>query len=97
MSVAVGAASKFSGAVDKTSRIYVEGKVMNNKPFLTKIGGFDVELSMSGSIMLTRQRDQPGIVGGVGTLLSKDDVSACDFLRTAPRGRGTVLQLVVTG
>ncbi|KXZ53603.1 hypothetical protein GPECTOR_6g520 [Gonium pectorale] len=63
MSVALGTAdSKFSAAVDKTKRIYVEGKVMNGQPFLTKIGNFDVELLVSGSVLLTRQRDQPGIV-----------------------------------
>lgn len=38
--------SKFTGAVDKTNRIYVEGKVFNGQPFLTKIGNFDVELSV---------------------------------------------------
>lgn len=76
MSVALGTGkSKFTGAVDKTNRIYVEGKVFNGQPFLTKIGNFDVELSVQGSIMLTRQRDQPGIVGGVGMLLAADKVN----------------------
>lgn len=47
MSVALSTArSKFSAAVDKTGRIYVEGKVQSNMPLLTKIGNFDVELSV---------------------------------------------------
>lgn len=32
-------------------------------------------LPPQGSIMLTRQRDQPGIVGGVGMLLAADKVN----------------------
>jgi D-3-phosphoglycerate dehydrogenase len=47
MSVALASKqSKFSGAVDKTGRIYIEGQVRNGTPFITKIGGFDVELSV---------------------------------------------------
>ncbi|EFJ48574.1 hypothetical protein VOLCADRAFT_60404, partial [Volvox carteri f. nagariensis] len=76
MSVALGTSdSRFSAAVDRTQRIYVEGKVAGGQPFLTKIGNFDVELAMGGSVLLTRQRDQPGIVGGVGMLLAKDQVN----------------------
>nr|QKY14865.1 d-3-phosphoglycerate dehydrogenase family (SERA) [Polytomella parva] len=76
MSVALGTSnSKFSGAVDKTQRIYVEGQVMNGTPFITKIGNFLVELSVQGSVLLTRQRDQPGIVGRIGTLLAKENVN----------------------
>lgn len=53
----------------------MEGRVTGGAPFLTKIGNFDVELAVQGSVMLTRQRDQPGIVGGVGMLLSRDNVN----------------------
>jgi hypothetical protein len=39
MSVSLGASkSKFSAAVDKTGRIYVEGTVRAGRPYLTKIG-----------------------------------------------------------
>ncbi|GIL50756.1 hypothetical protein Vafri_6902 [Volvox africanus] len=76
MSVALGTNdSRFSAAVDRTQRIYVQGKVAGGQPFLTKIGNYDVELAVAGSILLTRQRDQPGIVGGVGMLLAKDQVN----------------------
>jgi hypothetical protein len=40
MSVSLGASkSRFSAAVDKTGRIYVEGTVRAGRPYLTKIGG----------------------------------------------------------
>lgn len=89
LSVALGtSSSRFSAAVDKTGRIYVEGRVQANEPLLTKIGNFDVELSVQGSVMLTRQRDQPGIVGNVGMALAKDNVniSFMTVSRTAKDG-----------
>jgi len=76
MSIALGtSASKFSAVVDKTGRIYVEGCVRSGTPLLTKIGAFDVELSVRGAVLLCRQRDQPGIVGAIGTLLAADGVN----------------------
>jgi D-3-phosphoglycerate dehydrogenase len=76
LSVALGTGkSTFSAAVDKTGRIYVEGQVKNGTPYLTKVGGFDVELAMQGSVLLCRQRDQPGIVGNVGMALAKSNIN----------------------
>lgn len=46
LSVSLGTGkSKFSGAVDRSGRIHVEGQVRNGTPFLTKIGSFDVEVT----------------------------------------------------
>jgi len=67
--------SKFSAAVDRTGRIYIEGSVRNGTPFITKIGNYDVELAVAGSVLLTRQLDQPGIVASVTSLLAKDNVN----------------------
>lgn len=76
LSVALGTGKAvFSAAVDKTGRIYVEGGVKNGTPYLTKVGGFDVELAMQGSVLLCRQRDQPGIVGNVGMALAKSNIN----------------------
>ncbi|KAF6266588.1 D-isomer specific 2-hydroxyacid dehydrogenase [Scenedesmus sp. NREL 46B-D3] len=76
LSVALGTGkATFSAAVDKTGRIYVEGTVKNGTPYLTKVGGFDVELAMQGSVLLCRQRDQPGIVGNVGMALAKSNIN----------------------
>ncbi|KAG2492034.1 hypothetical protein HYH03_009763 [Edaphochlamys debaryana] len=89
MSVALGTShSTFSAAVDRTGRIYVEGKVFRGSPFLTKIGNFDVDLAVAGSVLLTRQRDQPGIVGSVGMALAKDmvNISFMTVSRTAKDG-----------
>ncbi|MEW5303676.1 MAG: hypothetical protein WDW36_006346 [Sanguina aurantia] len=77
LSVTVGTnKAKFSGALDATQRIYVEGRVNRfGVPLLTQIGNFDVELALTGFVLLLRQVDQPGIVGAVGTLLAQADVN----------------------
>ena len=99
MSVALGAGkAKFTAAVDKTGRIYVEGTVRAGRPYLTKIGAFDVDLSVEGSILLCRQRDQPGIVGTIGTLLAREGVNI-NFMtvgRTA-RSEEAVMAIGVDG
>ncbi|GBF97167.1 D-3-phosphoglycerate dehydrogenase, chloroplastic-like [Raphidocelis subcapitata] len=88
MAVSLGAAkSTFSAAVDeKSGRIYVEGTVRAGRPYITKIGGVDVELSVEGSVLLCRQRDQPGIVGTIGMLLAKDNVNI-NFMTVCRTGR----------
>ncbi|KAI8477119.1 MAG: D-isomer specific 2-hydroxyacid dehydrogenase [Monoraphidium minutum] len=76
MAVSLGAPrAKFSGAVDKDGRINIEGTVRAGRPYLTKIGSFDVDLSVEGSVLLCRQKDQPGIVGTIGMLLARDNVN----------------------
>jgi hypothetical protein len=60
-------------------------------------GGFDVDLSVEGSVLLCRQRDQPGIVGTIGMLLAKDNINinfmtvGAFFLGGVLRGKGWVL------
>lgn len=88
MSVAIGTSgSKFTGAVDKTGRIYMEGTVRSGQAYLTKIGGFDVELAVTGSVLLTRQVDQPGVIGKIGTLLAADNVNI-NFMTVCRDARG---------
>lgn len=56
MSISVRtSSSKFSGALDKYNRLYLEGGVKYGNPHLTKLGSFDVDLSLEGSIILIRQ------------------------------------------
>jgi hypothetical protein len=54
-------------------------------------GGVDVELSVEGSVLLCRQRDQPGIVGTIGMLLAKDNVNI-NFMTVGGGGWGGGLQ-----
>eukprot|EP00210_Caulerpa_lentillifera_P004264 g4067.t1 len=86
MSISVKtSASRFSGALDKYNRLYLEGAVKYGMPHLTKLGSFDVDLSLEGSIMLVRQIDQPGIVAACATILSEAGVNV-NFMTVCRRG-----------
>ncbi len=57
--------TKFSAALSSKSEIAVEGVVKGGKDaFITKVGRFDVDLSVEGIVILVRQTDRPGIIAG---------------------------------
>ncbi|PPS01014.1 hypothetical protein GOBAR_AA19660 [Gossypium barbadense] len=79
--------SKFAGAISELGEIKVEGQVKDGIPHLTKVGSFQVDVSLEGSIILCRQVDQPGIIGKVGSILGQENVNV-SFMsvgRIAPR------------
>lgn len=79
--------SKFASAISDTGEIKVEGKVKDGVPHLTKVGSFEVDVSLEGSLILCRQIDQPGMIGKVGSILGEENVNV-SFMsvgRTAPR------------
>ncbi|PHU04741.1 D-3-phosphoglycerate dehydrogenase 1, chloroplastic [Capsicum chinense] len=79
--------SKFASALSDSGEIRVEGKVKDGIPHLTKVGSFEVDVSLEGSIILCRQVDQPGMIGKVGSILSEGNVNV-SFMsvgRIAPR------------
>ncbi|WCJ28512.1 D-3-phosphoglycerate dehydrogenase [Euphorbia peplus] len=69
--------SKFASAICEASgEISVEGRVKyDGIPHLTKIGPFDVDVSLEGNLILCRQVDQPGMIGQVGNILGKHNVN----------------------
>ncbi|XP_062185202.1 D-3-phosphoglycerate dehydrogenase 3, chloroplastic-like [Phragmites australis] len=79
--------SKFPSAISETGEITVEGKVKDGVPHLTKVGAFQVDVSLEGSLILCRQVDQPGMIGSVGSVLGEENVNV-SFMsvgRIAPR------------
>lgn len=79
--------SKFASAMSDSGEITVEGRVMDGVPHLTKVGSFQVDVSLEGSIILCRQVDQPGMIGRVGSILGEENVNV-SFMsvgRIAPR------------
>ncbi|XP_043711894.1 D-3-phosphoglycerate dehydrogenase 1, chloroplastic-like [Telopea speciosissima] len=79
--------SKFASAISEAGEIKVEGKVKDRIPHLTKVGSFDVDVSLEGSLILCRQVDQPGMIGKVGSVLGEENVNV-SFMsvgRIAPR------------
>ncbi|WOK99939.1 D-3-phosphoglycerate dehydrogenase 1, chloroplastic [Canna indica] len=79
--------SKFPTAVSGTGEVTVEGRVKDSIPLLTKVGSFQVDASMEGSLILCRQVDQPGMIGTVGSILGEQNVnvSYMSVGRIAPR------------
>ncbi|KAL6844076.1 hypothetical protein ACP4OV_025749 [Aristida adscensionis] len=79
--------SKFPSAVSESGEITVEGRVKDGVPHLTKVGAFQVDVSLEGSLILCRQVDQPGMIGSVGSVLGEENVNV-SFMsvgRLAPR------------
>ncbi|XP_065870534.1 D-3-phosphoglycerate dehydrogenase 1, chloroplastic [Euphorbia lathyris] len=79
--------SKFASAISDGGEIKVEGRVKDGVPHLTKVGSFEVDVSMEGSLILCRQVDQPGMIGKVGSILGQENVNV-SFMsvgRIAPR------------
>lgn len=79
--------SKFASSISDTGDIKLEGKVKDGTPHLSKVGDFDVDISLEGSVILCRQVDQPGMIGKVGSILGEENVniSFMSVGRTAPR------------
>ncbi|KAL6964041.1 D-3-phosphoglycerate dehydrogenase 1, chloroplastic [Sarracenia purpurea var. burkii] len=79
--------SRFASAMSESGEITVEGRVKDGIPHLTKVGSFEVDVSLEGSIILCRQIDQPGMIGRVGSILGEENinVSFMSVGRIAPR------------
>lgn len=79
--------SKFASAISESGEIKVEGRVKDGVPHLTRVGSFEVDVSLEGSIILCRQVDQPGMIGLIGSILGEENVNV-SFMscgRIAPR------------
>ncbi|KAH6818893.1 D-3-phosphoglycerate dehydrogenase [Perilla frutescens var. frutescens] len=79
--------SKFASAISDSGDVTVEGRVKDGVPHLTKVGSFEVDVSLEGSLILCRQVDQPGMIGKVGSILGEENVNV-SFMsvgRIAPR------------
>ncbi|CAA7019926.1 unnamed protein product [Microthlaspi erraticum] len=79
--------SKFASSLSESGEVKVEGRVKDGVPHLTKVGSFEVDVTLEGSIILCRQVDQPGMIGTVGSILggSNVNVSFMSVGRIAPR------------
>ncbi|XP_050898798.1 D-3-phosphoglycerate dehydrogenase 1, chloroplastic [Lathyrus oleraceus] len=70
--------TRFAGAISDSGEVTVEGRVKDGVPHLTKVGSFEVDVSLEGSIILCRQVDQPGMIGKVGSILGEDYSTCCE-------------------
>ncbi len=72
----------------------VEGTVLHDgTPRVLQIGGIPVEAQLEGTILYLRNRDEPGVIGQVGSTLGKQGVNIATFAlgrRDATRGAEAV-------
>jgi D-3-phosphoglycerate dehydrogenase / 2-oxoglutarate reductase len=59
---------------------WVEGTVFEpNSPRLVSVRGVDVEAPLGGTMLIITNDDQPGVIGGVGTILGRHGVNIASF------------------
>jgi D-3-phosphoglycerate dehydrogenase len=57
----------------------VEGAVFLGKPRLTQVDGIYCEVALGGSLIFMKNRDVPGVIGHVGTVLGKNRINIANF------------------
>ena len=75
-------------AKDKES--YITGTLLSRKdPRIIAIDGFKIEIVPEGELLYIHNNDKPGVIGNIGTLLSKNNINIArmQFGREAPGGR----------
>lgn len=75
-------------AKDKES--YITGTLLSRKdPRIVSVDGFKIEIVPEGELLYIHNNDKPGVIGNLGTLLSKNNINIArmQFGREAPGGR----------
>jgi D-3-phosphoglycerate dehydrogenase len=75
----------------------VEGAVFLGKPRLTQVDGIFCEAALAGFLIFMKNRDVPGVIGHVGTVLGKNRINIANFSlgrREGPTGPGEPLEAV---
>jgi D-3-phosphoglycerate dehydrogenase len=79
---------------ERRAEFTVEGTVLHDgSPRALQINGIPLEAQLEGTILLLRNRDEPGVIGQVGTTLGKLGVNIATFAlgrRDASRGAEAV-------
>ena len=58
-----------------TDRVVLSGSSAHGRAHLAGLDGFAIDAELAGTILVTRHRDQPGIVGAVGSALAAAGVN----------------------
>ncbi len=64
------------------------GSTAHGRPHLAAVDGFEIDAELAGRMLVTRHRDQPGIVGSVGTALAAAgiNISSLELSRLSEHG-----------
>jgi D-3-phosphoglycerate dehydrogenase len=59
---------------------WVEGTAFENGSLrLVQLGGVEIEAPLEGTLLLISNRDQPGVIGEVGSILGRHGVNIANF------------------
>ena len=75
----------------------VEGVVLMGKPRLMQVDGIFCEAALSGCLVFMKNRDVPGVIGHVGSVLGQNHINIANFSlgrRDAPTAPGEPLEAV---
>jgi D-3-phosphoglycerate dehydrogenase len=69
-------------------RVVLSGSSAHGRPHLAGLDGFAIDAELAGTILVTRHRDQPGIVGAVGSALAAAgvNISSLELSRLSAAG-----------
>ncbi|MDQ2680712.1 MAG: phosphoglycerate dehydrogenase [Candidatus Eremiobacteraeota bacterium] len=71
----------------------IVGSILHSGPRVVEIDGYEVDTAPEGTLVVTRHRDVPGMIGRVGTLLGEGAVNI-STMQVARNGRGDALMLL---
>jgi D-3-phosphoglycerate dehydrogenase len=57
----------------------VKGSVLHHEPRLLHVDGIEVEAPLESNLIYMRNRDVPGVIGRVGTILGQHSINIADF------------------
>jgi D-3-phosphoglycerate dehydrogenase len=81
-------------AEDAQSKASVAGTFFGQKPRVVVINGRHIEAQPSGILLLLENKDRPGIVGHLGTLLGKHQVNIASMSLGRDQAGGTALTVL---
>ncbi len=70
------------------------GTVLANGARVVEIDGYEIDAIAEGTMLVTRHRDVPGMIGQIGTILGKADVNI-STMQVARKERGGVAMMVL--
>ena len=76
--------------------LWAEGALFEpEQPRLVRLDGVEVEAPLEGSLIVIRNRDQPGVIGEVGSILGRHGINIATF--ALGRGAGGAVGVVRVG
>jgi D-3-phosphoglycerate dehydrogenase / 2-oxoglutarate reductase len=76
------------GSVDGDRLLAMAGSTAHGRPHLAGLDGFRIDAELTGTMLVTRHHDRPGIVGAVGTILADAgiNISSLELSRLSEHG-----------